>query len=153
MSLWHVHAGLVNSFGPSDAIWRWRSWSTLVQVMSCCLAAPSLYLNQWLIISKVLCHSSEDIIIRRFENTNQKSKIEDYIFKITLKSPRGQWVNSLVPVICASRDTVSVISKVWSSNHQQNSSLGTLCEIALGWVRQKIPNNTSTLSRVMAWCR
>ena len=73
----------------SDAIWRWRSWSTLVQVMACCLMAPRHYLNQcWLIISKVLWHSSEDIIIRRFGDT----KIEDDIFKITWRSPRGQWV-------------------------------------------------------------
>ena len=63
--------------------------------MVCCLTAPSHYLNQcWLIISKVLWHSSEDIIIRRFEDTNQYSKIEDYIFKITLRSPRGQWVKN-----------------------------------------------------------
>ena len=62
----------LNSLWPSDAIWRWRSWSTLVQVMACCLTAPSHYLNQcWLIISKVLWHSSEDIIIRRLEDTNQ----------------------------------------------------------------------------------
>ena len=29
------------SLGPSDAIRRWRSWSTLVQVMACYLTAPS----------------------------------------------------------------------------------------------------------------
>ena len=82
----------VNSLGPSDTIWCWRAWSTLVQVMACCLMAPSHYLNQcWLIISKVLWYSSEDIIIRRFEDTNQYSKIEDYILKITLRSPRGHW--------------------------------------------------------------
>ena len=63
--------------------------------MACCLTAPSHYLNQCsLITSKVLWHSSEDIIIRRFEDTNQYSKIEDYIFKITLRSPRGHWVNN-----------------------------------------------------------
>ena len=62
----------VNSLVPSDAIWRWGSWSTLVQVMACCLTAPSHYLNQcWLIISRALLHSSEDINIRGFENTNQ----------------------------------------------------------------------------------
>ena len=89
-----------NSLGPSDAIWHWRSWSTLVQVMACCLSAPSHYLNQcWLIISKVLWHSSEDTITRRFEDTDQFSKIEDYIFKITLRSPRGQWVNLLYFVV------------------------------------------------------
>ena len=61
-----------NSLGPSDAIWRWRSWSIQVQVMDCCLTAPSHYLNQcWLIISYVLWHSSKDIIIRRFENANR----------------------------------------------------------------------------------
>ena len=55
-----------HSLGPSDAIWCWRSWSTLVQVMACYLTAPSHYLNQcWLTISKVLWHSS-----RRFEDTN-----------------------------------------------------------------------------------
>ena len=86
------------SLGPSDAIWRWRSWSTLVQVMTCCLMALNHYLNHcWLIISKVLWHSSEDIIIRKFEDTNQKSKTEDYIFKITLRSSRGQWVNTYQP--------------------------------------------------------
>ena len=60
------------TLGPNDAIWRQRSRSTLVLVMAYCLMAPSHYLNQcWPIISKVLWHSSEDIIIRRFEDTNQ----------------------------------------------------------------------------------
>ena len=44
----------------------------LLWFMVCYLTAPSHYLNQcWLIISKVLCHSSEDIVMRRFEDTNQ----------------------------------------------------------------------------------
>ena len=85
---------MFNSLWPSDAIWRQKSGSTLAQVMACCLTAPSHYLNQcWFIISKVLWHSSEDIIIGRFEDTNQWSKIENYNYKITLRSPRGQWVN------------------------------------------------------------
>ena len=47
-----------NSLWPRDAIWRQRSWSTLAQVMACCLTAPSHYLNQcWLIISEVQWHS------------------------------------------------------------------------------------------------
>ena len=42
----------VNSLWPSDAIWRQWSRLTLVQVMACCLTAPSHYLNQcWLIIT------------------------------------------------------------------------------------------------------
>ena len=73
----------LNSLGPSDAIWHWISWSTLVQVMAWCHQATSHYLNQcWLIISKVLWHSFEEIIIRTFEDTNKYSKFEDYIYKI-----------------------------------------------------------------------
>ena len=50
----------VHSQGPGDAIWRQSSGSALVQVMACCLTAPSHYLNQcWLIISKVEWHSSK----------------------------------------------------------------------------------------------
>ena len=49
-----------NSLGPSDAIWRHRSRSTLAQVMACCLTASSHLLNQcWIIITKVQWCSSE----------------------------------------------------------------------------------------------
>ena len=62
----------VNSLWPSDAIRRQGPESTLAQVMACCLTAPGHYLNQcWLIIIKVLWHSSEGIIMRRSEDTNQ----------------------------------------------------------------------------------
>ena len=85
----------LNSLEPSNVIRRWRFCSTMVQVMACSLTAPSHYLNQcYLYISKALWHSSEDIIIRRFEDTNQLSKVENYIFEITLRSSWGQWVNS-----------------------------------------------------------
>ena len=36
----------INSLRPSDAIWRQISCTKLVQVMACCLTAPSHYLNQ-----------------------------------------------------------------------------------------------------------
>ena len=50
----------INSLRPSDAIWRQWTWTTLAQVMACCLTAPSHYLNQcWLIIREVLWHTSE----------------------------------------------------------------------------------------------
>ena len=63
---------LVSSLWPNDAIWRDRSWSTLAQVMACCLTAPSHYLNQcWLIISKVQWHSSEGNFTRN--NLNHQS--------------------------------------------------------------------------------
>ena len=51
----NIHTQLHNSLWPSDAIWRHRSWSTLAQVMTGCLMAPSHYLNQcWLIINEVI---------------------------------------------------------------------------------------------------
>ena len=58
--LWPLLPTEINSLGPSDAIWRQTSGSTLAQVMACCLTAPSHNLNQcWLIITKVEWHSSK----------------------------------------------------------------------------------------------
>ena len=83
----------VNSLGPSDAIWLQRSGSTLAQVMACCLTAPSHYLNQcWLIISEVQWHSYLGTFTRDASTINHENKFENYISKILLKSPRGQWV-------------------------------------------------------------
>ena len=59
----------VNSLWPNDAIWQHGSMSTLVQVMACCLTAPSRYLNQCWLISKVQWHSS-DSNFRRLSTTN-----------------------------------------------------------------------------------
>ena len=43
----------VNSLWPSGVTWWHRSWSTLAQVMTCCLMAPSHSLNKcWLLISE-----------------------------------------------------------------------------------------------------
>ena len=78
---------------PSDSIWLHRTGSTLAEVMACCLMTPSHYLNQcWCIISRVPWHSSEGIIITCSEDTNQKSYIENCIFKNPPRSPRYQWV-------------------------------------------------------------
>ena len=61
----------VNSLWPSDTIWRHGIGSTLVQVMACCLTAPSHYLNQcWLIISKVQWHSSDGNFTRDTSSFN-----------------------------------------------------------------------------------
>ena len=50
----------LNSLRPGDAIWRYRSWSILAQVMACCLTTPSNYLNQcWLMIIDGLWHSPD----------------------------------------------------------------------------------------------
>ena len=94
----------VDSLWPGDALWRHGTRPTLAQVMACCLTTPSHYLNQcWLIIHEVPWHSSQGIIIRRYEDTNQSiNEIENCSFKMASRSPRGQWVNTHVPVYAKS---------------------------------------------------
>ena len=83
-----------NSLRLSDAIWRHRSRTTLAQVMACCLTAPSHYLNQcWLIATKVYWYSSEDNFTTDTPAISCQNYSENYSFKISFKSPRGQWVN------------------------------------------------------------
>ena len=66
----------VNSLFPSE---RNRSGSTLIQLMACCLMAPSHYLNQlWLLTSKVLWHS-----LRAISPEMLKISILDLNLKIT----------------------------------------------------------------------
>ena len=87
-----------NSLRPSDAIWRQWSWTTLAQVMACCLTAPSHFLNQcWLIIRGVLWHTSESSFAGIAQGIDSGYEFEKYILKNIFKSPRGQWVNSLRP--------------------------------------------------------
>ena len=84
----------VNSLRPSDAIWRQWSWTTLAQVMACCLTAPSHYLNQcWLIIRGVLLHTSESSFAGIAQGIDSGYEFEKDILKNIFKSPRGQWVN------------------------------------------------------------
>ena len=48
------------SFWTNVDIWRHATWSTLVQVLACCLTAPSHYLNQCWLVSEILGNSPED---------------------------------------------------------------------------------------------
>ena len=85
--------GVINSLRPSDAIWWLRSGSTLAQVMACYLTAPSHYLNQcWLIIRRVLWHSSENSFAGIAQGINSGYEFQKDILKIIFKSPRCQWV-------------------------------------------------------------
>ena len=87
---------LVNSLRPSDAIWRQWSWTTLAQVMACCLTAPSHYLNQcWLIIRGVLWHTSESSFAGIAQGIDSGYEFEKDILKNIFKSPRGQWVKTV----------------------------------------------------------
>ena len=57
-----------NSFWPIDTTWHHRTWSTLVQVMACCLMAPSHYPNQcWFIISEILWYFLKAISLEIFK--------------------------------------------------------------------------------------
>ena len=68
----NIVSGPCCSLRPSDAIWRQGSRSTLVQVMACCLTAPSHYLNQyWLIISEVQRHSPGRNFMRNVPTINR----------------------------------------------------------------------------------
>ena len=88
----------INSMWPSDDIWRHRTWSTLAQIMACCLTAPSHYLNQcWLIINKVQPHSSGNHFTKDTSAINHLNQFENYMFKFSFKFPRGQWVNPWWP--------------------------------------------------------
>ena len=82
-----------NSLWPSDAIWQHRSGSTLLQVMACCLTAPSHYLKQcWLIIKCVLWHSPEGNFTKHVKDIYPWLQFKKYKFNITSASPRAQWV-------------------------------------------------------------
>ena len=81
------------SLWPSDAIWWHRYGSTLAHVMACCLTAPSHYLNQcWPIVNMVQWHSSEGNFTKDTSATNLWISLKTYLSKISIKSPRGQWV-------------------------------------------------------------
>ena len=87
----------VNSLRPSDAIWRQWSWTTLAQVMACCLTAPSHYLNQcWLIVRGVLWHTSESSFAGIAQGIDSGYEFEKDILKNIFKSPRGQWVKIIL---------------------------------------------------------
>ena len=87
-----THWGLVII---SDAIVFHKTWSTLTQVMACCLTAPSHYLNHcWLIISKVFWHSPEGNFTRNAQGIYHWYELGNYLSKVSATSPRGHWVKS-----------------------------------------------------------
>ena len=56
--------------------------------------APSYYLNEyWFLIDVVMCHSPQSDFSVSAQATILYNKFENYTFKNTSTSPRGQWVN------------------------------------------------------------
>ena len=84
---------LIYSLWPSDVIWLQSSWSTLVQVMACCLATPSHYLNQcWLYITEVLWQSSESNVKASTQAAILMNEFEKCTSKIIVIYSMSQWV-------------------------------------------------------------
>ena len=83
----------MNSLGPSDTFWRHRSGSTLAQIMACCLATPSHYLNQC-----ILWHSPMSNLTVSSQATVLYNEFENCTFEITATSPR-QWVDTIISVV------------------------------------------------------
>ena len=122
---------LINTLWPSDAIWRQRSGSTLVQVMACFLMAPSQYLNQcWLIISEVQWHSYCGNFTIHASTINHQNPFGHCISKISFKFPRGQCFKPLIlctalncTVICLRRITTINRCGPWLGQASKTSHL------------------------------
>ena len=63
--------------------------STSAQAMVCCLTAPSYYVNQCWLLSKVQWHSSEG----EASAIKHYNWLDNHFSKISFKSPRGQCLN------------------------------------------------------------
>ena len=124
-----------NSLRPSDAIWRQWSWTTLAQVMACCLTAPSHYLNQcWLITRGVLWHTSESSFAGIAQGIDSGYEFEKDILKNIFKSPRGQWVNSFMSHVAIYISNVLRKKKQYhklSKEFIHNSIMYYTCELFL----------------------
>ena len=120
---YHYRSNTLNSLRPSDAIWRQWSWTTLAQVMACCLTAPSHYLNQcWLIIRGVLWHTSESSFAGIAQGIDSGYEFEKDILKNIFKSPRGQWVNKAVVV------EVQKIKRHWEWSQYMSQPVGIVIQ-------------------------
>ena len=81
---------LIYSLWPSDAIWRHRSASILVQVTACCLTTPSHYLNQcWFIIGEVLWHLPQNHFTASAQATGLEMSLKITLLKLLSRLPRA----------------------------------------------------------------
>ena len=73
---------------PSDAISRYTSESTFARVMTCCLTAPSDYLDQhWFVNSCVLWHSHQRNFIARASTTILYNEFENWNYVHVSQGP------------------------------------------------------------------
>ena len=93
-----------NSLWPIDTIWWWITWSTLVQVMACCLMASSHYLNQcWLMVNEVLWHSPESNLPGNTQDIYPWYELGNYELWYYSCITMGQWVKQIQRTIMSSQ--------------------------------------------------
>ena len=85
----------VNPLWLSGDMRHWTHWSTLVQVMACCLTASSHYLSQhWLAINETLCHPFHSNICLNTKDIDPKLCLQSHIWNHSTY-PKEQWVNDV----------------------------------------------------------
>ena len=100
----------VNSLWPGDAIWWYRTGSTLLRLwLVVQKIAPSHYLNQcWIIIREVLWHSSEGNFTRNAKDIYPGWAWKSLI-KISEASPRSQRVKKKKFLKIGIRESLSIL--------------------------------------------
>ena len=139
----------VNSLWPNGVMWRQRSGSTFVQVMACCLTAPSHYLNQWwLLFSEDLWQSHERSFAASTQATVLYNEFEKHTFKSTATSAKVQWVNSLRPGLNRRPFADDIFKCIFLNENEW-----ILPRISLKFVPKVRINNIPALVQIMAWRR
>ena len=105
----------LNSLWPNDDIWWHRSGSKIIQIMASCLTS----------------HLSEGNFTRDTSAINHWNKLENYLYKISFNSTRGQWVKLDMSTAC--RRLKSPQSLSGTSAHP---TMATLVNIVVmnGWL-------------------
>ena len=121
-SLWCLY---FNSLWPSEALSQNSSVSSLAQVLAWCLMAQSHFLNQsWLTTNEILWYSPEGNFTGNAKDISPWYEFEKYWFKITVSSPRRQWVHygnitilhQAISVLawCISVIKIIICCRIWS---------------------------------------
>ena len=105
---------LINSLWPSDSKWHWRSYSTLVQVIACCMTAPETF--TW------------DQFHRALPSYYSMKLVWNVCFKIAaiffFLNPKSRWVkdqwSEVKPSMSNGRDVMMLMNAIRNpDNHQR----------------------------------
>ena len=138
---------LINSlthWWPSDTISHYRYGSTLVQVMACCLTAPSHYLNQWYLLAYSWSKFTENVA----DITHHKFLKCTYL-KILLNLPGANELmsfNTLRPRQNGRHFPDNIFKCILL-----NENVWILLKISLKFVPQGPINNIPALVQIMPW--